>query len=50
MNRCTLVTGATGFIGCHLVESLLKRRPGGRVVCLVRDQTPDSRFSRDGLA
>ncbi|MBI4496789.1 MAG: NAD-dependent epimerase/dehydratase family protein [Chloroflexi bacterium] len=31
--RC-LVTGATGFIGRHLVEALVRR--GDRVVCLVR--------------
>lgn len=38
-----LVTGATGFVGCNLVETLLQR--GDRVTCLVRE-TSDTRFIR----
>jgi dihydroflavonol-4-reductase len=34
MNRTALVTGATGFIGSHLVEDLISR--DWRVTCLVR--------------
>lgn len=35
MNRTVLVTGGTGFVGSHLVETLLRR--GQDVTCLVRD-------------
>jgi nucleoside-diphosphate-sugar epimerase len=37
--RCvtTLVTGATGFVGRHLVRRLLQRDPGARVRVLTRD-------------
>ncbi len=34
-NRNAFVTGATGFIGAHIVRALLER--GARVVCLERD-------------
>lgn len=41
--KSVLVTGATGFVGCNLVEALLQR--GYRVTCLVRE-TSDTRFIR----
>lgn len=38
-----LVTGATGLVGSHLVEQLLKLKPGN-IVCLVRSRDPYSYF------
>lgn len=32
---CVLMTGATGFVGAHLLDALLSR-PGRRVLCLTR--------------
>jgi len=45
--RDVLVTGASGLVGSWLVESLLPK--GARVVCLVRDSVPDSRFFSEGF-
>jgi CDP-glucose 4,6-dehydratase len=45
--RPVLVTGATGLLGGWLVESLLAR--GAAVVCLVRDQVPQSRLYTEGM-
>ena len=42
-----LVTGAQGFVGCALAESLLDQ--GARVVALRRDVDPESRFHTDGI-
>lgn len=47
MDRPTFVTGATGLLGSHLVEELVRR--GASVVCLVRDSVPASHFHRLGL-
>ena len=43
-----LVTGAQGFVGSWLAERLLDE--GARVVTLLRDVEPDSRFNADGIA
>ena len=43
-----LVTGAQGFIGSWLAERLLDE--GARVVTLLRDVEPDSRFLTDGIS
>ncbi|MBM4317446.1 MAG: NAD-dependent epimerase/dehydratase family protein [Deltaproteobacteria bacterium] len=40
----TLVTGATGLLGSELVQQLLKNNETSRLVCLVRDQLPQSRY------
>ena len=38
-----LVTGATGLVGSHLVETLLEIK-GANIVCLVREKNPTSYF------
>jgi CDP-glucose 4,6-dehydratase len=43
-----LVTGATGIVGSWLCEGLIER--GARVVALVIDDDPQSRFYSDGIA
>lgn len=45
--RPVLVTGATGLLGGWLVEALVAR--GARVVCLVRDRVPHSRYRTEGV-
>lgn len=45
--RQVLLTGASGLVGSWLVEDLLSQ--GARVVCLVRDRVPDSRFFSEGF-
>ncbi len=42
-NKNILVTGATGLVGSHLVESLLLLKPS-KIVCLVRSCDPSSYF------
>jgi CDP-glucose 4,6-dehydratase len=46
-DRPTLVTGASGLLGGWLVGSLLEH--GASVVCLVRDQVPQSRLVSEGM-
>lgn len=41
-NKKIFVTGASGFIGSHLVKSLLKQQ--AEIICLVRDFVPNSMF------
>ncbi|WP_068923063.1 non-ribosomal peptide synthetase [Planobispora rosea] len=40
-----LLTGATGFLGAHLVAELLERT-AGRVICLVRADSPEHALRR----
>jgi CDP-glucose 4,6-dehydratase len=47
MDRPTLVTGATGFVGSWLTAQL--HSLGADVVCLVRDFVPQSNLVRSGL-
>jgi CDP-glucose 4,6-dehydratase len=44
--RCVLVTGATGVVGCALVQRLLAG--GAHVVCFVRDNDPASALHSSG--
>lgn len=46
--RHVLVTGATGIVGGHLCQTLLRR--GAYVVAFVRDDDSQSAFYRDGTA
>ena len=46
--RRALVTGATGFIGHHLIRRLLAE--GADVKCLVRSQSPFAELSEQGVA
>jgi nucleoside-diphosphate-sugar epimerase len=43
-----LITGATGFIGRHLIRRLLRDHPPGAIVCLVK--IPDSQHELDAVA
>jgi CDP-glucose 4,6-dehydratase len=45
----TLVTGATGLLGSELVHQLLKNNETSRVVCIVRDHLPQSRYFSEGM-
>jgi CDP-glucose 4,6-dehydratase len=47
LDRPTFVTGATGLVGSWLVRDLLKKRAD--VVCLIRDDVPQSELHRSGL-
>ena len=41
-----LVTGATGFLGSHLLHELLRRGQCEKVMCLVRCSSPDNGMKR----
>ena len=43
--RELLLTGATGYLGIHLVRALLAN-PAHRITCLVRAETPESGLAR----
>jgi len=45
----TLITGATGFVGSHLLEALLKTREKQDIYCLVRRDSSCEDFRRRGL-
>lgn len=47
LNMRALVTGATGFIGSHLVEALLNKRFS--VSCLIKDDEPISWIDRNRI-
>ena len=45
----TFVSGATGLLGSELVAQLLANGEASKVICLVRDQLPASRFFTEEL-
>ncbi len=47
-NKNIFVTGGTGLVGSHLVETLLKIE-GAHIVCLVREKNPKSYFYGQGF-
>lgn len=47
-NKNIFVTGATGLVGSHLVEKLLKIK-NANIVCLVREKNPKSYFFGQGF-
>jgi len=49
MYGTTLITGATGLLGAELVNQLLESGESSRLVCLVRDFVPLSRFFTEGM-
>lgn len=46
MPRAVLLTGATGFLGIHVLSECLARSPALRVVCLVRAQDGEHGLER----
>lgn len=44
--RAILLTGATGYLGIHLLSELLDENPGLRVYCLVRASHPKNGLDR----
>ena len=45
--RCVLLTGATGFLGVHVLHELIHRDDVSRIICLVRkkgNSSPDKRL------
>jgi nucleoside-diphosphate-sugar epimerase len=47
-SACVFITGATGFVGSHLVPLLRKARPERRIVALVRDPGRATALSAQG--
>ena len=45
----TFVTGGTGLLGSEIVKQLLESKDTEKIVCLVRDELPGSRFFREKL-
>ena len=46
----TFITGATGLLGSELVAQLLQNNETSKLVCLVRDHLPQSRYFAEGLS
>jgi len=44
------ITGATGLLGSELLSQLIENHEASRIVCLVRDSVPSSRFYTENLS
>jgi hypothetical protein len=45
-NPVILLTGATGFVGSAIFQALKNRYPNGRILCLVRSDSPEEGIGR----
>ena len=44
--NCVLLTGATGFLGCHVLAELLKSNKASKIFCIVRGKDEQDSLNR----